>query len=300
MIKFIVKGVIFLLIILIFQSAAYYFVPHESFQPKEVSQIKSYLKKNVEVIYLGDSTATSYSPQDKNKSSIQEFLAQDQEKYEIGAITHPAYMMDTFEKYVGYTVKHNQAVKLVIITINLRSFSTEIEENPMNEFRKAKLYLDYPALLLNIFYQPMSAFKVYQVGEADTSSNPNDTMIQQLKIRYMYDLNSNQKGVKALVKIKEDLKGTGVKALFYITPIDYQAASQYIGKDFEKKVSQNISTIKETLVAPNIDVLDLSFSLNHESFHWPWIYMNEHLKEDGRKYVAQQLVNYIENNHNKN
>lgn len=300
MIRFFVRFIIFLFIIFVFQSAAYYLTPHESPEPKEVSLFKKYLKKNVEVIYFGDSSATSYSYQDQNKSPIQGFLAEDLKKYQVGAITHPAYMMDTFEKYVKYLTDHNQTVKIVIITVNLRSFSKEIEENPMNEFRKAKIFLDYPSPLLNIFYQPMAAFKVYKVDETSNLTDSNDTMVQQLTLRYMYELSPNQKGVKAMEKLKKDLKGSNVKALFYITPVDYQAASQYVGEAFEKKVSQNISLIKETLDQPNIDVLDLSFGLNHESFDWPGIYMNEHLKEDGRRFVAEQLADYIENNLDKN
>ena len=295
MIRFFAKFIIFLFIIFDFQAAAYYLVPHQSFQPKEVSLLKDYLKRDVEVIYFGDSSATSYSYEDENKGPVQEFLQEELQEYQVGAITHPAYMMDTFEKYIKYVINHNQKVKIVIITINLRSFSKKIEENPVNEFRKAKFFLDYPSPLLNIFYQPMSAFKVYEVGEAIDSIDPNDTMVQQLTLRYMYDLGPNQKGVKAMKELKKDLKGDNVKALFYITPVDYQAASQHVGDEFEKKVSQNISLIKETLDQPNIETLDLSFSLKHEFFDWPGIYMNEHLKESGRRFVSQQLADYIEN-----
>lgn len=296
--RFFVKFIIFLFLLFIFQFAAYYLIPHESQEPQEVSLLKSYLNKNVEVIYFGDSSATSYSYEDRNKGSIQIFLAQNLKEYQIGAITHPAYMMDTFEKYVKYLTKNNQAVKIIVITVNLRSFSKEIEENPMNEFRKAKFFLEYPFFLLNIFYQPMSAFKVYQVGDNSNPTTPNDTMVRQLKLRYMYELTGSQKGMKAMKKIKEHLKGSNVKALFYITPVDYQEASQFMGEDFEKKVSQNISVIKEMLDEPNIDVLDLSFSLKHQSFDWPGIYMNEHLDEEGRKFVARQIANFIRSKFN--
>lgn len=300
MILFFLKFVIFAIIISVIQSAAYFLTPHESPAPKEVLLLKDYLKKDVEVIYFGDSSATSFYLEDQNKSPIQGFLAEDLEEYQVGAITHPAYMMDTFEKYIDFLTSQNQTVKIVIITINLRSFSEEIEENPMNEFRKAKLFLDYPAPILNIFYQPMAAFKVFEVGEANNSTDPNDTMVQQLRLRYMYELTENQKGVRAMEKLKKHLKESDVKALFYITPVDYQAASQHVGGEFERKVSQNILLVKTTLDQSNIDVLDLSFSLDHEFFDWPGIYMNEHLKEDGRRFVAQQLANYIENNLNEN
>lgn len=301
MIRFFVKCIIFLFIIFVFESAANLLIPHESPQPKEVTLLKNYLKENVEVIYFGDSSATNYSYQDQNKNPIQGFLAENLKEYQVGAITHPAYMMDIYEKYVKYIINHNQAVKVVIIPINLRSFSKEIEENPMNKFRKAKIYLDYPSPILNIFYQPMAAFKVFEVGETNISKNPNDNMARQLTLRYMYKLSPNQKGVEAMRRLIKDLKGSNVKALFYITPVDYQAASQYVGKEFEEKVSQNILLIKETLVdQQNIDLLDLSFTLNHDSFNWPEIYMDEHLKETGRRFVAQQLANYINNKLNEN
>lgn len=299
MIRFFVKFIIFLFSIFIFQFAAYYLVPHENPQPQEVSLFKSYLNKNTEIVYFGDSSATSYSYEDRNKGSIQIFLAENLNEYQIGAITHPAYMMDTFEKYVKYLTNNNQAVKIIVIAVNLRSFSKEIEENPMNEFRKVKFFLEYPSSLLNILYQPMSAFKVYQVGsDSKLNGSKSDTMEQQLKLRYMWDLSRNQKGIKAMEQIKDHLEGSNIKVLFYITPIDYQEASRFMGGEFEMRVSQNISELKEILEGPNIDVLDLSFSLDHQSFDWPGVYMNEHLKEDGRKFVARQLANFIKNKFN--
>lgn len=297
--KFFVKFIILSSLLFISQLAAYYLVPHENPQPQEVSLFKSYLNKNTEIIYFGDSSATSYSYQDRNKGSIQTFLADNLKEYQIGAITHPAYMMDTFEKYIKYLTKNNQAVKIIVITVNLRSFSKEIEENPMNQFRKVKFFLEYPSSLLNILYQPMSAFKVYQVGsDSKLNGSKSDTMEQQLKLRYMYDLSKNQTGIKTMEQIKDHLGGSNIKVLFYITPIDYQEASRFMGREFEIKVSQNISVLKEILDKPNIEVLDLSFSLDHQSFDWPGIYMNEHLKEDGRKFVARQLANFIRNKFN--
>ena len=98
--------------------------------------------------------------------------------------------------------------------------------------------------------------------------------------------------MKEIVKLARD---SGIELIFYITPIDYQTGEEYLGKSFYQRVTQNVDVIRSLLTREGVDVIDLSFDINTEWFTWgvdpnDHLYPNEHLKEHGRKRIAEQLV----------
>jgi hypothetical protein len=108
----------------------------------------------------------------------------------------------------------------------------------------------------------------------------------------MYSLKKEHRKFKSMLNVVDILHKHNIMILFYITPIDYQAIEKFVGNQSRKILLENIRTIKSSLLEKNIKVIDLAFELGTKSFTYGF-YPNEHLKEKGRKFVAQQLSKSI-------
>jgi hypothetical protein len=116
----------------------------------------------------------------------------------------------------------------------------------------------------------------------------------------MFSVDKNHRKVKSLLEAIDTLQESGIKAVFYITPIDYQTGKQYLGDRFSERLAENVRFIKSLFSGQGYAVLDFSMSLESQCFIWGWksqetfVYPNEHLKESGRSFVAAQLSRRIE------
>ena len=77
--------------------------------------------------------------------------------------------------------------------------------------------------------------------------------------------------------------------MFYITPIDMETGTRHLPEDFPAVVKQNCRLIEQRLRERGGEVIDLSHSLGPGAFSWNE-YPNEHLRQNGRCYVAKRLA----------
>ena len=130
--------------------------------PQQIRRLKHYLDNKADILYLGDSTIHHYSPQDLNRGAISEMIQDILPHYSIGRISAAAYNMDLFAEIVKYASYHHHDPKIIIIPINLRSFSPEWDMRPEYQFEKEKLFLTLARHnLLFKFYKPLSVFSIY-------------------------------------------------------------------------------------------------------------------------------------------
>ena len=88
----------------------------------EIQHLDNLLVHDVNVIYFGDSTNTSYALFEENKDFISTMLQDMQPNQTVGRISYLAYHMDIFLEYAQYIVNQENLPQVVIIPINLRSF----------------------------------------------------------------------------------------------------------------------------------------------------------------------------------
>ena len=84
--------------------------------------------------------------------------------------------------------------------------------------------------------------------------------------------------------------------MFYITPIDYEAGEHSLGRQFSKRVGQNIVVLQSEMAKGGCSVLDLSNLLSSDAFDWRAdLAPNEHLNFKGRKRLAAKISETIWN-----
>lgn len=315
---FFIKTVYFFLLVFSTQVLlASIFVPKT---PQKVRKLNFYLSNHTDIIYLGDSTIHHYSKKDSNQDAISDFIQEMFPTYSIGRVSAAAYHMGLFLEIVKYIIHHEYSPKVIIIPINLRSFSPEWDMKPEYQFEKEKLFLKLSIYnLFFAFYRPLAVFSNLRpitqddyentlvfngheyVGKVREFDNPSYRHYSEQHVRnklifnYMYVLTKGHRKIASMKEIVKLTRDSGIELIFYITPIDYQTGEEYLGKSFYQRVTQNVDVIRSLLAREGVDVIDLSFDINTECFTWgvdpnDHLYPNEHLKEHGRKRIAEQLV----------
>jgi hypothetical protein len=268
------------------------------------------------IVYLGDSTIKTCDPSDTDRRSISKILGYDLGK-KIVSISHGAYHLGVYKDFVTYLSTHNTP-STVIIPINMRSFSTQWDLNPGQQFEKESFLLE-KGVFWSPLYKPVSIYtsffndslsksawrnmKVYDYGRyAGTVSefeNISYETVSPQKIRnkivfhYRYQLRPNHRKLIALDAICKQSKRNNIRVVFYITPID----NDYIDSAYKgtaQIIQKNVAVVKGVISQNGLSVIDMSSALPSCSFGWKVDkYPNEHLNEQGRKYVARTLANAL-------
>jgi len=317
MTKLLVKIIAFSGLVIVLQAVVTAVFPPKT--PREVRLLNRYLEERVDIIYFGDSTVHHFAESDRNKNPISLMLQDRLPGYSVGKVAGAAYNMDLYERYVAYIVARGAKPRLIVIPINLRSFSPEWDQRPEYQFEKEKLFLTLaPNFFHFLFYRPISVFSnlqpiqeqdyrespVYegfrQVGVVREFDNPSfrafsrEKTTRKLILRYMASLDGRHRKVQSMLRIVRMAKENGLSILFYITPIDYRTGNRHLGSVFAQRIGENARFIRSLLEVRRGAVLDLSLTLDSPAFnfgHFPddHLYPNEHLKEQGRRYVAAAL-----------
>jgi len=270
--------------------------------------LNKYLERPVDVLIFSDSTDWYTADNDKDKRSISRMLKDLLPHKNVKNISHAAYHLDIYRAFCQYLVKNKNPPELIIIPLNLRSFSPQWDMEPYYQFEKEKIILDRG--VLSAFYKPLRILKVKfnkinreaylklpvfkgdeKIGEIRDMKGLKDQFI----IKYMYPLSLEHRKIKSLLKIAGLLSSHQIDALFYITPVDYQAGEEYLPGEFIKRVTRNTGIIKDLLAQEHMSkqLLDLSLDLGSDCFAWKKPSPNEHLNQKGRKYVAEKLYFYF-------
>lgn len=280
----------------------------------EIQHLDEMLLTDLDIVYFGDSTITNVADSDQNKQYISAMLQDKQPDLSIARVSHSAYHMDIYLEYARYIAAKENLPETVIIPINLRSFSLEWDVRPEYQFEKELTYLrNNNSIFVRSFYKPLSIFRFYKpeitrqeyeslpvyhgsdlVGSVEDfekifSEDPtSENVINSLVYFYLYELKDDHRKLQSMVKLAEIYRAQGINVIFYITPIDYQVGNYYLGEKFTEQVAKNVAVITETLQREDVILLDFSFSLTSDFFNWAK-YPNEHLNEDGRNFIAQNL-----------
>lgn len=126
--------------------------------PAEILQFEQYLDERVDILYFGDSTVWHPLGSQTTAQMLQEYFPD----RTVAELSHAAYNLDLYEHYVQrlvtYSKVHDYAPALVIIPINMRSFSPEWDLRPSYQFTQEKVALDYGVTLVRLFGRPVNIF----------------------------------------------------------------------------------------------------------------------------------------------
>ncbi|MCP5108847.1 MAG: hypothetical protein GY950_36020 [bacterium] len=321
--KFIVKLIFLLPVIFLMQSLlTHYLLKIESpgldkyvLRFNEFTRLNRYLKRKTNVIYFGDSTVDATAKDDNDRRSISEMLGDLHPRRSLETIKHAAYHAGLYREFCKYIARQSSRPAVIIIPINMRSFSPEWDRRPQYQFEIEKIILRGGLLkqLLLAFYKPLRVFgyNFYTISAEEFSKTPvfNGTrqagivkdfnnkeyvrfseknMKKKILFFYMYTLSPNHRKLKALVETTDVLKKNNIKCIFYITPIDWETGERYFPGEFSGRLRQNTRLVQRLLAEKGIEVLDLSTDLTADFFYWR-LYPNEHLNQRGRMYVAHHV-----------
>ena len=122
--------------------------------PQELLRIEQYLTDRVDIVYLGDSTLSYPLGEVTTGEILQEMLPD----YTLGEISHPAYNLDLYLRYVRYIVRSPHRPQVVIVPINMRSFSPEWDMRPGYQFEQVKKALALGLFFSRILWRPLQTF----------------------------------------------------------------------------------------------------------------------------------------------
>ncbi len=274
------------------------------------------LETQPSVIYFCDSCNAWVDAEDSDRRAISELLADRLVGKSVGRIDGGAYHLELYEAFVDLLIARGEHPDLLIMPINLRSFSTEWNARPSYAFDAARqqirqadnrFALALKPLLKTLQWdkdttQSLAAFKrtpVFDgeqwVGTVDDFENeqfddPSDERVRKKFIyHYMYTLEPEHRKLVALRNIANKATAAKLKVLFYVTPIDCETGNRCLGDRFAKHIQQNVNVLRSQLAGTTAAFIDCSAALDANAFSWIQ-YPNEHLNELGRTFVADTLV----------
>jgi len=254
------------------------------------------------VIFFGSSVNKHTAFNDTDKRSIAEMLDSLLTTQKVVGISHKAYQADIYLEYVRYISK-SEKKPIIIIPINLRSFSPSWDLNPGYQFTKEKYLLNgYPSIVnfkykviketeynnFPIYYQNKLVGKLQDYLRIPKEYDRLYEMRKYFIFFYMQQIKSNHRKLKSLLKICELGKENSLRIVMYITPIDYTNAEQLKIEGFRQHLCNSVNIIKSTIASYEIELLDLSLMLDSTYFDYN-ISPNEHLNFNGRREIAKVL-----------
>ena len=292
---------------------------------KLVYTMDSSLNKS-NILYFGESSNFTFSERDSCKKSIAELVSELNPNYKIKAITKGAIHAETY-KILIHRIKNNDKIKVIILTVNLRSFGINwIQSNLETNLSRANiLYTNYPPIIKKM----MLSFKVYDNQEVFKrnqkikSHNMNDkfSLVSQkfetvrdwdkevyhigiidgngIKDQqktdlachfiknYAFTLNEYNPRIKDLDDIVNYCRLKNIKLIFNLLPENYEKAKEFFGKDLETLMISNVDFLQNRYNKSTIFINN--FNLLADSCFIDRNWPTEHYIYFGRKVVAERI-----------
>ena len=315
--QFAIKFALFLALIVGGQSLLLWRGCEEPY-PRIVAGFDKQLNKGIQIVGFGDSVIRTCAPADTNRAPIGQLLAEELPRRWAGFISNGGYNSEVYLNYCRFLVRQRHRPRVVIIEMNPAAFSDT--PYPFRLFiEEAAALFRKDRFLLNAFYKPLCVFHftflqpsitperfwdstiydrdrpVGKVRDFDVNSPvfqalpPDERLRHGIINSYMYPMTARGRRVVNLQKIADLLRRKHIRTVFYITPVDWQKCEQIMPDGFAQELDRKVGVLKAALAARQEPVLDLSRALTAD-FFTPDFYLNEHLNERGRQFVADQLA----------
>jgi hypothetical protein len=239
----------------------------------------------------------------------------------IGSFDGPGYTPELHLAVLEYALRQGYVPRGVVVSVNLRSFSELWDQGLQYQYSELRARLRYGDVLALGLQRPMSTYQLdatlegYPRSEQAFQQIPIDRGGRRLgtvrdvlgrsynrttpeargtafSLLYGYSLGSDHRKLRALCRIADLCRSSGIPLRLYVTPIDVDSGERTAGPEFRSQVSRNVEVIRETLAAHGAALEDWSSLLRAEQFSYQE-YPNEHLQDSGRKRLAEEVIRLI-------
>ena len=274
-----------------------------------------------DVVILGDSVTDFVARGDVDRESLAFKLRTGLPGCTSVNLARSAHHVEIFEPVVRF-VSANPATKprLVVVPLNLRSFSNSWIRHPAYRFEELRRLLVNDHAVYDHAHAPLAVFQWYRGVEgsqveydrapaldgdrvvatlgqmnrvvaygAPGPSAHEKRMRAAFVMRYAQRIATTDDRVAAVRRLAALLNARGIAGLFYLTPVDVETAERYAGPRIRAQIAANGRLLAGVLAREGFEVYD--WSLRFGGSHFSWIlYPNEHLNERGRRELANLLV----------
>lgn len=282
-------------------------------------------RKAPEILYLGDSVLERISWNDRDKRTLDRVVAgRLAGRKRLLCISHSAYHLKVYYHLLQILKCTPQKPELVILPINMRSFSPQWDLNPAWQFDEEidvlKKYIQAPGSKIPALGKPADSVPLTEaektmevkypftelshLGEfhdlIKSSPSSEDEKCYRKKQIYIFHylhplLPTNPKAL-FLTRITELLRELSIDLLVYVTPINYQGGARYVGDGFVDLIHANIDVVRDFLAPFSgqsaVRFLDLSEALSSQYF-FHMDEATEHLNQHGRAQLAETIANEV-------
>lgn len=273
-----------------------------------LQKLDALLANRPQAIYLGDSTIGCIHVSDEDRRATTQMLNALLESRQVAGYAHAAHHAEVYELMVERILSSDHPPQVIILPVNLRSFSPVWDGDPAAQ----TAVIEHQMLLESSRWRRAAepffrAFGIAQPPAGDRRGYMNQpvfcgskqvgrladfrngTLDQQLLLNYQYQLKPSHRKVRAFQRMAARAREAGVQLVLYVTPIDLQAASDTVRAPLARQVDHNVEVLREALARQPVLLVDLSRRLDSQHFHYDR-HVNEHLKDDGRTFVARKLA----------
>jgi hypothetical protein len=276
-----------------------------------------------EVLIFGDSVMERVADNDADRRPLHQMIKDALlPRYRCVSISYSAYNPKIYYYFVKALEKLKRHPKIVILPINIRSFSPQWDLRPHwqheAEISILKKFIKNPqrkshrireslrgtasAALMDSFKRknvdfPLIPFNtIGQFLEVISSkpANESQSVFRRRLIfvfHYMYRLGTDHKQLILLKDILDMLQAMNIKILLYITPINVGAGEKYAGREFVDHINKNADMILSLAGVENDHLRFRNWvaALSSENF-FDHDLATEHINEHGRRKLAQWIV----------
>jgi hypothetical protein len=239
----------------------------------------------------------------------------------VGSFDGPGYTPELHLAVLEYALRQGTLPRGVVLSVNLRSFSELWDQGLQYQYSELRARLRYGDVLALGLQRPMSSYQLYATLEGyprseqafqqipidrggrrlgtvrdvlDRSYNRSTPEARGIafSLLYGYSLESGHRKIRALCRIADRCRSSGIPLRLYVTPIDVDSGDRTAGPGFRSQVSCNVAVIREALAAHGAALEDWSSLLRTEQFSYQE-YPNEHLQDGGRKRLAEEVIGLI-------
>lgn len=283
-----------------------------------------------EVLMLGDSVALRVSKRDHDWRKLGEMVgemvgemtAELEKPIEMSWVAHSAYHIDVYRAMLKALAVMPSRPELVIIPLNLRSLSPQWFLEPYwqfnDEIAALESYAAHPRKGIPPLYEkriedvpkaarekylntqveyPFTEFKSVREFVALIESEPesdDDKFFRKQQIfvyHYMHRLTEDHPRLRSWMALPEELERLGMRALIYITPINFEGGRRFVREGFISRLEENLAVLHNTMTPLSNDRIKFcDWSRLLESKHFfDQDLATEHLAESGRLQLAKKI-----------
>ena len=295
--------------------------------PYTESLVRTFNAGQADVLFFGDSSVLLSGSRDENKAGI-DLLFQAKTGLSVCSVASPGYSAVLYSEYVRLLGKTRYQPRLVIIPINLRSFTGSSVRRPALNFPLRQIYIRFRSTgrleladylryrFLGLEERLTEDWKgqqvVYDGQHLGTHRSIQDEcripeildytpereplyasqLGKKFRYHYMAPVDKDDAMLSYLDETIRYLKERSIPVLFYLTPINFRDGRKYAGEAFTVRNEKNIAAIREFMNTRNVALLDLATALD-ASYFVDKRDVYEHLNFKGRDFVADSVAQTV-------